>query len=308
MIIPDLSSSHNAYLETTQSEHEHGGEGWEFGTCLWSPLKNAGGANSYRILTEPKEGDLVLHNYNYSPDGKSSKQYICGKSIISIPAYIVNNEPPKAGRWIGRGQYYRIDLKDFTYFDNPLESKIISMNYAEQFREEIELSSPLFYPFAIREGVVRFNQGMYLTKLTPKVLNLFSEILGIENRDLSASEKKAVHQNYADGERQKRETTFFSRNPKLAAEVKLKYNHTCQICGFSPLKLYGNKYVNAGIECHHLDALSERRNYSGNSTVEDVTVLCANCHRLVHSRRPTLTIAKAKTLFRLKPYTLGNNL
>ena len=29
----------NIWLENTKSAHQHGGHGWEFGTCVWSPSK-----------------------------------------------------------------------------------------------------------------------------------------------------------------------------------------------------------------------------------------------------------------------------
>lgn len=54
----------NVYIEITKSDHLHGGVGWEFGQCLWSPNRNRAGHDRYSLMREPKVGDLVLHFYN----------------------------------------------------------------------------------------------------------------------------------------------------------------------------------------------------------------------------------------------------
>ena len=38
------------WIEITKSEHKHGGYGWEFGTCLWSPNRNRAGSDSYSLM------------------------------------------------------------------------------------------------------------------------------------------------------------------------------------------------------------------------------------------------------------------
>ena len=52
------------FVEITKSDHQHGGAGWEFGTCLWSPTKTASGGDRYSIMREPRPGDDVIHLYN----------------------------------------------------------------------------------------------------------------------------------------------------------------------------------------------------------------------------------------------------
>jgi predicted HNH restriction endonuclease len=70
------------------------------------------------------------------------------------------------------------------------------------------------------------------------------------------------------------------RNPQLRKQVIAKYGHRCQVCGFSFEEFYGE--LGAGyIEIHHLDPLSGRGTDKMTS-IEDVTVVCANCHRVLH--------------------------
>lgn len=46
------------YIELTNAIH--GGEGWELGDVLWSPV----GKVWDNIMTQPQIGDLVIHSIN----------------------------------------------------------------------------------------------------------------------------------------------------------------------------------------------------------------------------------------------------
>jgi 5-methylcytosine-specific restriction protein A len=62
----------------------------------------------------------------------------------------------------------------------------------------------------------------------------------------------------------------------------------CRVCGFDFAAKYG-KLGEGFIECHHtvpLSDLAEQRK----TRVEDVAMLCANWHRMVHRKRPWLAI------------------
>ena len=307
-MLPAFNDYKRVFLETTKSEHDHGGAGWEFGTCLWSPVRNASGARFYEIMKEPNAGDLVLHNYHYSPDGRTARSYLTGYSIVDQPAAISTDEPPNAGVWQGRGQYYRIELRDYSQIDAPLDFRVFSKNYAERLRDELDYHLPKFFPFTISGGTVRLNQGMYLTRIPRILYSTLLEALGVEGSQISAKEKTRAHRTYAEGERYRREVSYFLRNPKLAEDAKEHFEYTCQICGFSPQKIYGKRHSTTGLDCHHLDPLAGRSGYTAESTLNDVTVLCANCHRLVHSKRKALKISEAKALFKKTPFTLGEGL
>jgi 5-methylcytosine-specific restriction protein A len=59
----------------------------------------------------------------------------------------------------------------------------------------------------------------------------------------------------------------------------------CEACGFDSAAEWG---VEGIIECHHLTPVSELEPGARTGTA-DVRLLCPNCHRLVHSRRPWLS-------------------
>jgi 5-methylcytosine-specific restriction protein A len=73
--------------------------------------------------------------------------------------------------------------------------------------------------------------------------------------------------------------------------------YTCLVCGFDFAATYG-PIGEHYIECHHMNPLSERpeeEQLDGTTTsVEEVVVVCANCHRMLHRRRPALEVAVLK--------------
>jgi hypothetical protein len=94
---------------------------------------------------------------------------------------------------------------------------------------------------------------------------------------------------FVEVKRMVREQAFFVRNPKLAQKAKERDAYTCQICTFNFVHVYGQLGKDYA-ECHHLDPFSETSRGGKKSRVstklDRVITLCANCHRMVHRRRP----------------------
>jgi 5-methylcytosine-specific restriction protein A len=104
---------------------------------------------------------------------------------------------------------------------------------------------------------------------------------------------------FEEGIRCQAERSFFHRNPHLAEEAKRQYGCKCQACGFDFVSAYGELGDNFA-EVHHLNPLSERPSEEWTkeilSSVADVAVLCANCHRMIHRRKPALSIDQLKAI------------
>lgn len=82
--------------------------------------------------------------------------------------------------------------------------------------------------------------------------------------------------------RRMREHKRIERNQQLAARAKRKHGYTCKACGFDFEARYGALGRNF-IEAHHLTPISELRGQRLTLDVKrDFTVLCANCHRMIH--------------------------
>lgn len=90
------------------------------------------------------------------------------------------------------------------------------------------------------------------------------------------------------------------RNPKVIRLAKLKFKEEhdgqlfCEICGFNFAELYG-EIGEDFIEGHHTIPVSELQ--EGQKTrVEDIAIVCSNCHRMLHKKRPWLTKEQLKSL------------
>ena len=58
-MLPKLSADQNVFIEITNLEH--GGMGWELGSCLWSPVNDKGGSRAWQLMGNAKIGDIIIH-------------------------------------------------------------------------------------------------------------------------------------------------------------------------------------------------------------------------------------------------------
>lgn len=79
---------------------------------------------------------------------------------------------------------------------------------------------------------------------------------------------------------------------KAKKAFKLKHGRLyCEVCGFDFVAVYGTEYI----EAHHvmpMAASAEERQ----TTTGDLVMLCSNCHRIIHSRKPPLSIDELKRI------------
>lgn len=146
----------------TKSSPEHGGPGWEFGKCLWSPAKAKDGSDRYKAMREIQAGDLVLH----SCDGE-----LCGISFAKDAYRERKDDPPDPGPWAGAAPFYRVDLERFAPLEKPIALKNLYEQHGERLRREIEsirsdAENYLRPPFALVDSdKVKLGQT-YLTNCT----------------------------------------------------------------------------------------------------------------------------------------------
>ena len=77
-------------------------------------------------------------------------------------------------------------------------------------------------------------------------------------------------------------------NKKLAKFMEASGGLACQVCGFDFRSNYGE--LGEGFaECHHLHPVSSLGD-GARTRLEDLAVVCANCHRMIHRRRPWLSL------------------
>jgi len=87
------------------------------------------------------------------------------------------------------------------------------------------------------------------------------------------------------------------RNRRLAQDAKRYHGLTCQVCGFNFADVYG-QHGDGYIEAHHLVPFSQLAARPGAVVLDprtDFTVVCANCHRMLH-RSPGLALEALRSL------------
>ena len=83
------------------------------------------------------------------------------------------------------------------------------------------------------------------------------------------------------------------RQAKQAALEKGKLK--CQCCNFDFEAIYG-EHGKGFIEAHHTIPVSELHEAGGETKIEDLALVCSNCHRMLHRRRPWLSMENLEQL------------
>ncbi|MCH0562951.1 HNH endonuclease [Streptomyces sp. MUM 2J] len=81
----------------------------------------------------------------------------------------------------------------------------------------------------------------------------------------------------------RRERNKGLRKKKIAAVLKQGGALSCEACGFDFEEVYGDR-GSGYIECHHVVPLHEAG--EGRTKLNDLALICANCHRMIHRRAP----------------------
>ena len=89
------------------------------------------------------------------------------------------------------------------------------------------------------------------------------------------------------------------RNPKVAQKKKAHILNTtgqlaCEVCGFDFKEKYG-KLGEGFAECHHRVPLA-RLSAKQATKLDDLAIICANCHRIIHRTRPMISVEKLRDL------------
>ena len=88
-----------------------------------------------------------------------------------------------------------------------------------------------------------------------------------------------------------------SRLVKRKKEIALTERKAlaCDVCDFDFEAVYGNR-GHGFIECHHKKPLSELSPDGEATILSDLSLVCSNCHRMIHKSRPWLSIGELREL------------
>lgn len=140
----------------------------------------------------------------------------------------------------------------------------------------------------------------YLSQIATTIKNIvFNPLLNnnlyqIENEDEnnSAKEGQVLYKLHKYKERnrsivKKKKDSYLKKYDKL----------NCEICDFDFVLIYGD--IGEGfIECHHKKALSEIEEETV-TKLDDLILVCPNCHRMLHRKLGKISIEELKNIIRI---------
>ena len=102
-----------------------------------------------------------------------------------------------------------------------------------------------------------------------------------------------------EGKQIKTVTNRYERNP-IARKLCLDhYGYNCSVCNFNFYEVYG-EIGKEFIHVHHLTEISQIGEQYMVNPVDDLRPVCANCHSMLHRRKPAYSIEELKE-------TINNN-
>src|SRR5690606_24431079 len=75
----------------------------------------------------------------------------------------------------------------------------------------------------------------------------------------------------------------------------------CEVCGFVAQTAYPEYLSGELCEVHHRAPLGELGAAPAETRLEDLAILCPNCHRAIHQTRPMMTVEEFRARFRTRP-------
>ncbi len=196
--------------------------------------------------------------------------------------------PPETEFYVERGTARKISV----LFNNRLfeadyryEGQTDTTSHLESIRFQSDLKSEFkqVFPQAVGEFTIAMGQDP----------NHF--VFGFaSNASEAADEDEAA---YAEGASAYRKHKVIERNPEVVKKAKEKHAKEndgrliCEVCNFDFFKAYGDRGQGFA-EGHHKKPVSEMK--AGDETkVEDIAIVCSNCHRMIH-RKPIITVEELR--------------
>lgn len=171
------------WLEMSVDE-AHGGNGWGFTQCLWSPShKNpAGKSPYYEAVRSVGAGDSILHLRGATKD----QACFTGFSVAETDGFETTDRPPQPAVWAYASSFYRVFLHEYSPFPDPVLLSSVFLNQdtllrAYYHRNKASSSKKtLFYVIqhgpGLSGGRLQRSQGTYLTPVDDVLLEI---LLGV---------------------------------------------------------------------------------------------------------------------------------
>jgi len=272
-------------------ENGFGHEDWNFncdltideyvyGYCYYSPAKSK--------LNEPYNVAFGIYKY--------SKWYIVG--FYENATFV--DDPPVSKNVINR------KIHDLRMLGDSLGQNFSRLNENDIF-EKISLEAKVLklkiHPenIYILDNPIELPRNVYSSKnyriSTAKIIE--KEVYEKIKNHVSFYIHSIENPEFPDGRERERIHKIKERNTTVVKLAKEQYfnrtrSYKCEICEFDFYEVYGD--IGYGyIEAHHIKPVSEFSTVEM-VTIDDFVMLCSNCHKMIHRRRPWLSYVEINNL------------
>lgn len=153
-----------------------------------------------------------------------------------------------------------------------------------KWHQALAAADPSFKP------VPKNGQLLGKPKLRSKKPNQTMQVLNEEKLFSEGAERKAFKLH-----------VIRERDPEVIKRAKQNAKKEgklcCIACGFDFAKVYG-ELGDGYIEGHHTKPISKKPKQGEETKVEDIALVCSNCHRMLHRIRPTINVGSLKKLIK----------
>ncbi len=123
-----------------------------------------------------------------------------------------------------------------------------------------------------------------------------SEVEAIEEEEEKAVRDSIKDRDYFEGDEYETESRFRKRNRALIEAKKANSNYECEVCGMRYEDVYG-EIGREFIIAHHREPIHGGRR---KSSLEDIALICWNCHAMLHCTNPPLTVEQLRNRLRMR--------
>ncbi len=270
-------------------------------SSLLSVAKNG---NRYKLGQAFRSGELT--GFHQWADGKH-----CEGAYLFI-------DPQNVGFWITlidwkeNGNFYVVifpesksgpiaEIHETHETDNELS---LSWKYSPKKRDSRNPQRKQYFLEIFLSNIVTISIPSEPDEIDDFLSELFTLAHSRQKADALDPNRPSTRDGFPEGKVKQRLHFVRERNAGLVREAKLIALNThgrliCECCGMDFQSLYGNIGADF-IEAHHTKPISTLHKDGEDTQIEDLAMVCSNCHRMLHRRRPWLERHELKQLLNSK--------
>jgi hypothetical protein len=255
--------------------------------------------NNFNVLTKGEPFFFLVKNEN----GVKGERSVLGKATYErFEVLSVSEAWEKYGQGNGDEDKESFVTRMKSMFDTDTVNGEIGCIVLSDFQ-------PFVNPVYLSEAEIEFQNsvvsGKGIMEAEIKTINEYGfNTVGIVMRKLNEVNRIGFtedDESFPEGKLKLKQHLIRERNPVVIELAKERYLEKhgkliCEACEFDFKERYGD--IGEGyIEGHHTKPISEMAE-NEETRVEDIALVCANCHRMLHRKRPWLSITELKNLIK----------